>query len=56
MKFKVIAEYHAEVELIVEGEPGTDMTDPANWGEITSEHQMDYTLYDVKSAEEAPDE
>jgi hypothetical protein len=52
-RYRIIAIYHAEVELEIEIEDDeAEPSNPANWDTFVSEHQRDFNLYDVQSVEE----
>ena len=55
MRYTLDVTYQVRKELIVEVAKGLNPEDPANWGEIESEKETDYYLYDVYSAEEYTD-
>lgn len=52
-RYKIIAEYHATVELEIEiDDDEADPADPGNWDRFISELQQDYRLWDVISTKE----
>ena len=58
-KYKIQAQYRADVELIVTTKDNIDVDaamDPCNWEDIEHEEQVDYTLQDTCEAEEYKDE
>ena len=51
-KWKIRAQYMAEVEIEMELEDGVDPMDESKWTDFISEHQTDYRLHDVTGAGE----
>lgn len=47
MKYEIRAIYKVEKLLEIEVAAGLDPKNPANWGEIESEHDADCYLHDV---------
>ena len=54
-KYTVIAEYKVLKEMEVECDDESDPMQPSSWNEITSEHDADCWLYDVRSANPSED-
>lgn len=52
-RYKIQAEYIARVELEIEiDDDEANPQDPVNWDTFVSEHQKDYTLFDVTGVRE----